>query len=161
MSDKESRLMKWVGIIMLTLIVGTGVGYQINVMIKQTQPVLHEQALEWSILADAYKAIMGKNKLPYTDSLKKLQAIDGTRVTIYGYMFPVQRREEHQRFLMSPRSSACSFCMPAVNHMIKVTMNDGIPYQRQPMLLEGVFRISDGKKTGFTYSLEDAEQVSE
>lgn len=162
MFDKESRRMQWLGIGVLTLIVVTSVGYQINVLVKQMQPVSHERALQWSTLDEAYKVIIGTHTLLYAHSLKKLQAMDGERVTIYGYMFPIEQGEEHRRFLVSPRSSSCSFCMPVgVSHLVQVTMDEAIPYQRTPMLLAGEFSISDGKKTGFAYSLLDAEQIPE
>jgi hypothetical protein len=133
--------------------------YQIKTVLDQSQPIKHEMAIPWSVFTEGYKAVLEKEEL-HVGALPKVQEMVGKSIVIYGYIVPIEQRERHSHFLLSATDSSCPFCMPSgVGGLVSVTMDNAIKFQKQPVLLKGIFSISDGKDSGIVYSISDAEKI--
>ncbi len=162
MLEKDSRFVKYIATPAFAILVGLMIGYQAKSMMDRSQPVTHDMAVPWSAFDEGYRALMRKDSFLYAETLKQLQEMEGKPIAIYGYIFPIEQGEEHSHFLLSARASSCPFCMPAgAGNLVEVRMEEAIAYQRQPVLLKGIFTIGDGKETGLVYSIHDAEKIPE
>lgn len=162
MFDEESRFSKYIGIPILALLVLATVGYQVKIMVGRSEPAQHEQAMAWKVLEDSNAAMRGDNAIGKQEALEQVRALQGKKMSIYGYMFPIHTGEAHDHFLVTSRTLSCQFCFPSdVSNLVEVSMRSAIDYQRRPVLITGTFAMGYGKETGVIYRLDDATQQSE
>lgn len=149
-----------IGVLALPFIVGSVYIYKRYV--DPPLEVKHENALPWVALEESYQALNGREFL-YSETLKQLQAMEQKTVAVYGYMYPIKMAEKHDHFLLSKQPHICQFHLPTHSgNMVEVLMKDsGIAYQRNPVLLTGIFSIPDDKDLGITFRLEAAEYVEQ
>lgn len=162
MFDEDSRFTKYIGIPALAILVAVTIGYQVKLMAERFEPAQHEQAMAWNKLEDAYAALQGADGPTQQEALSQLKALQGKEMTLYGYMFPIHTGETHDHFLLTSRTLSCQFCFPSdASNLIEVSMRSAIDYQRQPVLIAGIFAMGDETKTGVVYRLDDATQQPE
>ncbi|MDP6707627.1 MAG: DUF3299 domain-containing protein [Alphaproteobacteria bacterium] len=92
----------------------------------------------------------------------KVKALDGSKVTIAGFLFPLQGGETHERFLLSAYPPSCPFCLPAgPRELIEVEAEEGVDFTYDPIVLEGKFTILKDDPSGLFYRLIAARAVDD
>ncbi len=142
---------------------GLGIGYTVqHPDIFLTHHLRAEDALDWALLDEGYKAMLKPNDFLSKDGLAKIHALNGKRVAVLGYMFPQDTGNTHTRFLISSKTHSCPFCMPNnAGNLVDVTTDKGVEYQSEPILVEGIFHIHDAKEDGLVYAVEGASVISQ
>ena len=118
------------------------------------------KALEWDTLrAYAYSQAVGLTGLP-----EDVQAVDGRRVTMVGFLQPLYEFEDiHQFALVGSHWSCCFGQSPGINGVVNVTLAEGRPglaNTMEPLRVVGTFRARETKEEGWLisiFSIDDAE----
>lgn len=109
-----------------------------------------------------YDELMGfKIDIPvFSDQIKKL---DGTEVTIKGYIIPVEGYKSHKEFILSAFPyNMCFFCGGAgPETVMEVEAVEGVEYTAEKVLLKGKLKLNDSDIDRLMYLLEDAVLVEE
>lgn len=121
--------------------------------------------LDWKILAQTKE-----KSTPYTDDAgftgyvispefsPAVEKLNGRKVLIKGYMFPLEDAPEQKQFLFGPFMPDC----PDHYHVgpsliIEVNPETPVPFSYEPVVLEGVFElVPDDKQHGTFYRLNKA-----
>ena len=159
MLNTESNFFRFFVVPVLAIAVGLLLGKLMILSIDRSVPAAHEKALPWPALDKGFKAITEPDKnVLHMDILNDLRKMEGKKVIVFGFMFPLEQGEKHTHFLLGSRGSSCPFCYaPGGGNMIDITMDEPVAYERDPILLKGTFAIGDGKETGLVYSVSHAE----
>jgi hypothetical protein len=121
-------------------------------------------AVPWSIFAatksfevcktekDGYDACYLKPV--YGDDVRNL---DGTTVTIMGYMFPLEQTEDQKNFLIGPYPLSCPYHYHiGPENVIEVIAPKGIAFSFDPITIRGTLSVRYEQETGVFYFLENA-----
>ena len=96
---------------------------------------------------------------------EEVKAMDGTEITIKGYIIPVEGYKSHKEFVFSAYPyDMCFFCGKAgPETVMEVFAKDGAPvdYSEQSMTLKGTFRFRSSDVNDIMFKLEEAELVEE
>ena len=97
-------------------------------------------------------------KPSFSEPVKKL---DGTMVTIPGYMIPFQAGYSGDHFILSSLPvNACFFCgVGGPETVIEVYMKRPLKYNDQPVEIKGRFRLNQDDPNHLFYIIEDAEYL--
>lgn len=116
---------------------------------------IHE--IWWSDIEKAFHGLSGKKIDGSEAAIEKLRGLEGSYVKLFGYMLPLRPSSKYSHFLLSTRTHLCPFCMPAnAGSMVEVYLVNKISYSKEALDIAGRFKLSDGKKTGIYFVLEDA-----
>ena len=120
-------------------------------------------AVSWEMLANlelsfvAHGPGMTEFKLTYPPALKEL---DGTKVKMTGFIFPLEGGERHARFLLSAYPPGCPFCLPGgPRDLVEVECEEPLAYTQAPILIEGTFKLLQDDPSGMYYRLTAARAV--
>jgi hypothetical protein len=117
-------------------------------------------AVTWERLAEFDLSVVSKGPgmTEFTQSYPAaLQAFDGRKVALLGFMFPLEGGETHAHFLLSAYPPGCPFCLPAgPRELVEVTCDKPIAYTKEAVLLEGTFVLLRDDPSGLYYRLNDA-----
>lgn len=89
-----------------------------------------------------------------------VQAMDGMKVRLRGFMLPIQQAERVTEFALVPSLFACCFGQPpGVEHTITVRCpkDKAITYVVDEVDVEGVLRVNVKREEGYTYSIFELE----
>ena len=90
-----------------------------------------------------------------TDDVKKLS---GEKITIDGFMYPLEFSEESKIILLSRRTPVCFFCPPGEpNEVIYVELNNPLELTGDLITLTGIFELTHRRDEGIFYILKKAE----
>ena len=88
-------------------------------------------------------------------------ALDGSEVTLQGYLLPLAVAARHEHFLLSASSPSCPFCLGVgPEQLVEVYMAESLEMTYEPVLVRGRFTILHDDAMGLLYRL-DAGQRSE
>ena len=92
---------------------------------------------------------------------ESIKAIEGTEVTVRGYIIPVDGYESHTNFVFSAFPyNMCFFCGGAgPETVMEVYANEGIDYTAQAIKIKGILRLNDDDINRLMYALEDVELI--
>ncbi len=91
----------------------------------------------------------------FTDEVKKL---DGTVVTISGFMLPLESSEKFTHFLLSKRTPTCYFCPPGEpNEIIEVFAATPTEWRDELMTYRGTFALTHNKEAGIFFQMTAAQ----
>ena len=120
-------------------------------------------AVSWQTLANldldfvAHGPGRTEFKLTYPPALRQL---DGTRVKMLGYIFPLEGGERHARFLLSAYPPGCPFCLPGgPRELVEVECDTPLAYSQEAILLEGTFHLLHDDPSGMFYRLTAAQAL--
>lgn len=92
----------------------------------------------------------------FSSEVKKL---DGQRITLKGYIIPVEGYRSHKEFIFSAFPyNMCFFCGGAgPETVMEVKTLKPVKYTTEPIILKGTLRLNDRDINRLMYWLEDAE----
>lgn len=119
--------------------------------------------VDWGVLADLDITIETPAPLQTVATIsysRQIRALDGQTVMLQGYIFPLEAKERHGRFLLSSIPRNCPFCLPGgPMDLVEVLADEPVAYTEQPVLISGVFHVLDDDDTGLYYRMTAARQV--
>jgi hypothetical protein len=92
---------------------------------------------------------------------KNVQRLDGKRVELVGFMFPLQEGKEIRYFCSLRTTQTCCYGpRPEYNQYVFVEMNEPTDFFRlKPVQCSGVFRVEPNPDEGYIYRLEGKQCV--
>lgn len=126
-------------------------------------------ALDWKILGQTEETqfpTKDDNGVEYTYTKPvfppTVKALDGTEITIKGFMFPLEESEAQSHFLIGPFPVSCPYHYhvgPAL--VIEVKMGKGkIKFTEEPITIKGHLElVPDDPEFGTFYRLQNAAEV--
>ena len=111
----------------------------------------------WATLGKA-KITLDENKGTYnatlTDEIKKL---DGQKISISGFVVPLEATETFSHFLLSKRTPTCFFCPPGEpNEIIEVFTDKPVPWDDDLVVYEGTFGLTKNADMGIFFKMTGA-----
>jgi len=109
-----------------------------------------------------YDEIMGF-KIDKPVFSKEVQKLDGTPITIKGYIIPVEGYKSHKEFIFSAFPyNMCFFCGGAgPETVMEVVAKEDVKYTAESITLKGTLYLNDDDINRLMYSIEDAVLVEE
>lgn len=116
--------------------------------------------LPWGYLAKVGVRYVDDRVVPLF--LPPVLALDKTRVTLYGYMTPVEPGPVQRRFLLSWRPIFCAGCERPIGPegIVEVNVLRPVPSTRQPLAVRGELRVLQNDPMNVLYRLLDATVVT-
>ncbi len=124
---------------------------------KASSVVLEELpgVISWKVLAK----VTLKNEVPFFD--KEIEALNGQKVKVQGFMMPLEQTEKHKHFLLSVNPPSCSFCYPAeAEGLIEIYTTKSIEFSYDPILISGTLQVLKNDEMGLYYRMQDALKVT-
>ncbi len=91
---------------------------------------------------------------------KQVTDLNGKRVTIMGYMFPLEQSEKQRNFLIGPYPMSCPFHYHASpTQMIEVFADEPIAFSYEPITLKGNLKLDYNEETGMFYYLNQSKKL--
>ena len=88
----------------------------------------------------------------------QIAALDGTRVTLAGFMLPLEAQRRQNRFVLTSSPPSCFFHVPGgPSGAAEVLAPDGIEVTWDLVVLEGVLKTLQSSEQGVVYQLLDAQ----
>lgn len=117
-----------------------------------------EELMNLEIRVETPAPLQSVFHVSFPESVRKR---DGTRVSIEGFMYPIEAGETHTYFLLSALPPSCPFCLPTgPRGLIEVKSEKGVRYTLEPMVVEGHFELLENDPSGFHYRLSRARAVA-
>jgi hypothetical protein len=111
----------------------------------------------WRILVNTGISLNPNTGFFHARFPRDVRALDGTDITIDGYMLPQQFHDPHSTFILSYFSPDCPFCPPGeANTMLRVAMREPINLTDGIITLQGRFVITGEQSDFLFFKLEDA-----
>ncbi|HSA81228.1 MAG TPA: DUF3299 domain-containing protein [Geminicoccaceae bacterium] len=93
----------------------------------------------------------------HTDYSAAIKALDGEDVKLMGFLFPLEGKLEHERFLLTAWPPSCPFCLPAgPTQMVEVFCAEPITFTDGAILVGGRFELLHDDPSGLHYRLHEA-----
>jgi len=97
---------------------------------------------------------------------KNVEALDGTEVTLQGFIIPLDEGVNIKHFLLSTFPLAdCHFCLPGgPESFIEVRTEEPVPFTFQPVQIQGTLTVLEQdqiKELGLFYRMNEAKQVDD
>jgi hypothetical protein len=179
MSKEPSTRLALAGVLavgMATLAAGTARGFseenlQDSGLIDPSQiPSVHntlyqvpEGVVSWDVLdeLDVRTEVLGPLRAVFhTEYSAEIEALDGKDVKLMGFLFPLEGKLEHERFLLTAWPPSCPFCLPAgPTQMVEVFCAEPITFTEGAILVDGRFELLHDDASGLYYRLHDATLV--
>jgi uncharacterized protein len=122
-----------------------------------------EGAVPWDVLGEleVRTEVVGPLRAVFhTEYSDAIQALDGKDVKLMGFLFPLEGRVEHERFLLTAWPPSCPFCLPAgPTQMVEVFCAEPIAFTEGAILVGGRFELLHDDPSGLYYRLHDATLV--
>ncbi len=93
--------------------------------------------------------------IDYTPDVK---ALKGQRLTVSGFMLPLEAEEEFSHFLLSKRTPTCPFCPPGEpNEVIEVFTKEPVRATDELIFITGTMQFTSNPELGLFFQLKDAD----
>ena len=89
----------------------------------------------------------------------EIEGLDGTEVSLKGYMFPIDAEPELRHFLLVEYPADCPFCLAAFvepSRMVEVSLGAPIAWHDDPVVLSGRLEVVHNDADGLVYRLHQA-----
>lgn len=112
----------------------------------------------WSTLTDIRTARENRRIVPVYPA--QVQALDGRKLRIQGFMMPLEPGERQRHFLLSSVPLTCAFCLPGgPESMVEVRTRQPVPYSTNAVVVEGTFHVLRADPSGLYYRMSGAAAV--
>ena len=122
-----------------------------------------EGVVSWDVLdkLDVRTEVLGPLRATFhTEYSADIKALDGQDVKLMGFLYPLEGKLEHERFLLTAWPPSCPFCLPAgPTQMIEVFCAEPIAFTEGAILVDGRFELLHADPSGLYYRLHDAKLV--
>ena len=109
----------------------------------------------WELFASCQLKATGD----YSDSISYIpgvKAMNGKKITISGFMVPIESKEKFVHFLLSRRAPSCPFCPPAEpNEMVEVFSAKPVRWQENLVTLSGTLILVNDAKREIFFQMKD------
>ncbi len=119
---------------------------------------LDDHTALWRELARVRGAGLFGGSLDAPSFPASVRALDGTRVSVRGFMLPLREDSRHSRFILSANPVGCPACdraNPAI--LMDVRARRALPLASEPLVLTGTLRLEPD--AGLFYRLDRAEPI--
>lgn len=115
----------------------------------------------YDIKFEKAKDALGEYDKPIFSAAAK--ALNGTVVTLPGYMIPFETGSKGTKFMFSSMPiNACFFCgVGGPESVLEVTMKQPLSFHDKPIEIKGILRLNDKDPDKMIYLLEQAEFLGE
>jgi hypothetical protein len=114
--------------------------------------------VSWKTLGQVEPVKQGGKIVPRFS--KDILALDQQKVTVQGFMLPIDMTEKQKHFLISAVPPHCPFCLPAGSEaLIEVQAKDAITFGFEPVMLSGKLSVLKNDSSGLLYRLTEAEAI--
>ncbi|MFT7099214.1 MAG: hypothetical protein ACJAS6_001088 [Rickettsiales bacterium] len=84
----------------------------------------------------------------------KIKALNNKRVTLTGFMFPLDMSDKQKNFLIGPYPASCPFNYHiGPSQVVEVRLNKAIEFSYDPVTVRGVLSLKYNEETGVFYYL--------
>ena len=88
----------------------------------------------------------------YDDKIKKY---NGKKVTITGFMFPLEQSEKQKKFLIGPYPLSCPFHYHVgPSQVIEISSDEAVDFSFDPITIKGELKVRYNEETGTFYYLK-------
>lgn len=123
----------WIGAVVLVVVLGTW---------SPTRKIEHPVDTPWPLLSSG----------PAAD----VSALDGQRIALTGFMYPLDQGRAHKHFLLSAHPLGCSFhAPPDARAVVEIVSADLVRFTYEPVMVQGTFAI-DSTETSVAFRIVDA-----
>lgn len=111
----------------------------------------------WAILRQMRIRIDERTQLFRATHSPRVRGLAGRRITLRGYMLPLESDMRTTHFLISPYTPVCFFHPPAEpNEIVEVRLSRPIEAGYHLVEVTGTFRLADDGEMGLFFVLDDA-----
>jgi hypothetical protein len=117
--------------------------------------------MSWEVLSKV--KVVEKDNLLAPEFSEEVLSLNGKRVTLRGYMMPLDQAKKQKNFILSANPvAACYFCLPGgPETMVEVKALKSVPFNYNPIVVTGKLELLEDDPMGMYYRLVDAELVTE
>lgn len=117
------------------------------------------EPLSWDLLKNVKTIEKDLMLVPQFGS--DLEALNGTEITLKGYMMPLDQAKTQKNFILSANPVAgCYFCMPGgPETMVEVKAGKAIKFGYNPITVSGTLELLHEDPMGMFYRLTNARVV--
>lgn len=91
---------------------------------------------------------------------QEVRALAGTRVTLQGFVLPLDGSDRPKLFLLTRRTPTCFFCPPGEpNEYVEVIADRATPWTERMITVTGTLQLVDDREKGVFFRLVAARQV--
>jgi hypothetical protein len=124
-----------------------------------SQPHLPRSMQSDDFLWELFARCELKTNRDYSNSISYLpdvKAMNGKKITISGFMVPIESKEKFGHFLLSRRAPSCPFCPPAEpNEMMEVFSAKPVRWQENLVTLSGTLILVNDAKREIFFQMQD------
>lgn len=93
---------------------------------------------------------------------EEVEALDGDRVRIRGFMYPLEQEARQRQFLFTALPPTCPYCLPAgAGYIIETHARDPVEFTWDSLLLEGTLELEKEHPHGLFFRLTDARAIDD
>lgn len=90
----------------------------------------------------------------------QVRALAGTRVTLQGFVLPLDGSDRPKIFLLTRRTPTCFFCPPGEpNEYVEVLADRATPWTERMITVTGTLQLVDDREKGVFFRLVGGRQV--
>ncbi|MEM6335887.1 MAG: DUF3299 domain-containing protein [Bacteroidota bacterium] len=113
-----------------------------------------QNSVQWDKLEEVEYVKKGSTWAPKFSAA--VTQMDGQKVTMKGFMLPLDQAEKQTRFILGPQPMAgCDFCLPG-GALIEVQSDKGVTFTYEPVTITGVFVVAEDDPYGMFYRITGA-----
>lgn len=96
--------------------------------------------------------------ITYTPEVK---ALAGKKITVSGFMLPLESKEQFTHFLLSKRTPTCPFCPPGEpNEIVEVFSKKPVKWDDGMVIVTGPLSFTTNPDLGLFFQIKDADMMS-
>lgn len=91
------------------------------------------------------------------DYISEVKAMDGKRITISGFMLPLEPKAPFSHFLLSKNAPTCAYCPPGgPNEIVEVFSSKPMNWKENVVTISGRLILVNDNKKGIFFQMKDA-----
>lgn len=124
--------------------------------VQEGLPQSHDSI--WDSFTKCAVALDEKSYTYSIDYTPEVKAMEGERITVSGFMLPLESTEKFTRFLLTKRTPTCMFCPPGEpNEMVDVWLDSPTEWSEEMVSVTGTFSFTKEQQLGMFFKLSDAK----
>ena len=121
-----------------------------NALPKSSDPM-------WKILGKTHIRLDEKKGLYNATFPDEVKALVGKKVTISGFMLPLEATEKFKHFIISKRTPTCPFCPPGEpNEIVDVWLEKSTEWNEDMVKVTGTFELMANPELGLFFKITKA-----
>ncbi len=112
----------------------------------------------WAILDKCTVYLNEEEYLYSVEFTPEVKAMEGKKMTVSGFMLPLESTEKFTHFLLSKRTPTCGFCPPGEpTEMIEVFTKEPVTWVEDSVTVTGVMTFSKEPELGVFFQLLESD----